>query len=67
MQKISTCQCLIERLKTFKELNLDFSCKFENIFNLNVSEAFPILYSEPTSKHSNYKEILYFSYNFLFF
>lgn len=59
MQKISTCQCLIERLKTFKELNLDFSCKFENIFNLNVPEAFPILYSDPACKQSNYYKSLF--------
>jgi len=45
MLKIANSKLLLERLKTFKEFNQDFSCKFDNLFNLDMPEALPVIYS----------------------
>ncbi|KRW98925.1 Sec1-like protein [Pseudocohnilembus persalinus] len=46
MKSIANNKYLMERLKTFKEFNQDFMCKFDNIVNLDMPEALPVLYSQ---------------------
>ena len=56
MQKIANCEFLLKRLKTFKEFNQDFSCKFDNFFNLDMPEALSILYSDPIGPNNLSKD-----------
>lgn len=36
----------MERVITFKEINIDFTCKFDNIFNFEIDDALRVLFSE---------------------
>ncbi len=49
MNLISQNKFLVERIKTFKEYYLDFSCKWDNIFNLDMPKSFEILFSSSSS------------------
>lgn len=46
MKQISANQFLLEKIKTFQEFNLDFSCKYDNVFTMDMPEALPKLFSE---------------------
>ena len=35
----------MERIKTFKEMNVDFTCKFDNNFSFEIPDAMNILFS----------------------
>lgn len=45
MKKIAENQALLSRVKTFKEIYQDFLCVEDNIFNLDLNDAIPILFS----------------------
>jgi len=36
----------MNRIKTFKEFNLDYLCVEDNIFSFGMPEAFPIMFSK---------------------
>jgi len=55
MKKIADGQDLLNRVKTFKEINQDFLCVEDNIFNLDMPEAIARLFSGPNDlKQENY-------------
>ena len=45
VEKLSKKKTLIDRVLTFKEINLDFLCPEENIFHFDMPEALPIVFS----------------------
>jgi len=45
MRRLSASPLLLERVLTFKEFNLDFSCKFDNLFSLEMIGDLKVLYS----------------------
>jgi len=45
MRRLSASSLLLERVLTFKEFNLDFACKFDNLFSLEMSADLKALYA----------------------
>lgn len=55
MKKIADSPDLLNRVKTFKEINQDFICVEDNIFNLDMPDAVGRLFSGPNDlKQENY-------------
>lgn len=53
MKKIAENQDLLSRIKTFKEIYLDFLSVEDNIFNLDLHDAIPRLFSGPNDIHQD--------------
>ena len=51
MKKIAENQDLLSRVKTFKEIYLDFLCVEDQLFNLDLPDAIPRLFSSQNDLH----------------
>jgi syntaxin-binding protein 1 len=49
VEKLTKKKTLIDRVLTFKEINLDFLCPEENIFHFDMPEALPVVFSKQGS------------------
>ena len=49
IEKLSKKKNLIEKVLTFKEINLDFLCPEENIFHFDMPDALPVVFSKQGS------------------
>lgn len=58
MELISAAPYLMERIISFKEFNQDFSCKFDNLFSLDMGDANPTLFSDTSRKHDDLIETI---------
>jgi len=56
VEKISKCKLLIQRILTFKEINLDFLCPEQNVFHFDLPEALPILFGRKDSPQAREME-----------
>jgi len=46
-EKLKRQRTLLERVLTFKEVNIDFQSTEPNVFNLNLPESLPVIFSKP--------------------
>ena len=46
MHRMAQCQALVERVKEFKEINMDFNIYEENIFHLNLYRSLALYNSD---------------------